>query len=165
MEPTILLVEDDPDDEALILRELRRSNVANPVFVVRDGAEALELLHATGGDAGKDTVLPQLVLLDLELPKIDGLEVLRRLRADPRTSTVPVVILTSSDDEHDRIQGLALGAHHYVRKPLGFIALAAAVRHLGLYWHVLNPPRRQHADFDYSSSSSSESRSAASTST
>ena len=141
----ILLVEDNPDDEALTLRALRKANVGNDVAVVRDGAEALEFLFGTGAYAGRDTaLLPQVVLLDLKLPKIDGLEVLRRIRADGRTRVLPVVILTSSDEEQDRIQGYALGANSYVRKPVEFAQFAEAVRQLGLYWLVLNQPPPSH---------------------
>jgi CheY-like chemotaxis protein len=137
----ILLVEDNPDDEALTLRALRKANVGSDVAVVRDGAEALDFLFGTGAHAGRHTsLLPQVVLLDLKLPKIDGLEVLRRIRADGRTRMLPVVILTSSDEEQDRIQGYALGANSYVRKPVEFAQFAEAVRQLGLYWLVLNQP-------------------------
>jgi two-component system response regulator len=140
---TILLVEDNPDDEALTLRALRRANVANEVVVARDGAEALDHLFGTGAHAGRDaSALPQVVLLDLKLPKVDGLEVLRRIRGDARTRLLPVVILTSSNEERDRIQGYSLGANSYVRKPVDFVQFADAVRQLGLYWLVLNqaPP-------------------------
>jgi CheY-like chemotaxis protein len=137
----ILLVEDNPDDEALTMRALRKANVGNDVQVVRDGAEALDFLYGTGAYAGRDTsVMPQVILLDLKLPKIDGLEVLRRIRTDGRTKILPVVILTSSDEEQDRIQGYALGANSYVRKPVEFVQFAEAVRQLGLYWLVLNEP-------------------------
>ena len=141
----ILLVEDNPDDEALTLRALRKANVGNDVAIVRDGAEALDFLFGTGAHAGRDiSMLPQVVLLDLKLPKIDGLEVLRRIRADGRTRVLPVVILTSSDEEQDRIQGYALGANSYVRKPVEFAQFAEAVRQLGLYWLVLNQPPPSH---------------------
>lgn len=141
LDTMILLVEDNPDDEALTLRALRKANVGNEVTVVRDGAEALDFLFATGAHAGRETsILPQVVLLDLKLPKIDGLEVLRRVRADHRTKLLPVVILTSSDEEQDRIRGYALGANSYVRKPVDFTQFAEAVRQLGLYWLVLNQP-------------------------
>jgi len=141
LETMILLVEDNPDDEALTLRALKRANVGNDVMVVRDGAEALDFLFGAGAHAGRDTsVMPQVVLLDLKLPKIEGLEVLRRLRADDRTKLLPVVILTSSDEEQDRIRGYALGANSYVRKPVEFGQFAEAVRQLGLYWLVLNQP-------------------------
>jgi two-component system response regulator len=141
LDTMILLVEDNPDDEALTLRALRKANVGNDVVVVRDGAETLDFLFGTGAHAGRDTsVMPQVVLLDLKLPKIDGLEVLRRLRADERTKVLPIVILTSSDEEQDRIRGYALGANSYVRKPVDFSQFAEAVRQLGLYWLVLNQP-------------------------
>ena len=137
----ILLVEDNPDDEALTLRALRKANVGNDVNVVRDGVEALDFLFGAGRFAERDTaVMPQVVLLDLKLPKVDGLEVLRRIRADERTKLLPVVILTSSDEEQDRIAGYALGANSYVRKPVDFAQFAEAVRQLGLYWLVLNQP-------------------------
>jgi two-component system response regulator len=140
---TILLVEDNPDDEALTLRALRKANVANAVVVARDGAEALDYLFGTGAHAGRDPGdAPQVVLLDLKLPKVDGLEVLRRLRSEPRTRLLPVVILTSSNEERDRIEGYKLGANSYVQKPVDFGQFAEAVRQLGLYWLVLNqaPP-------------------------
>ena len=141
----ILLVEDNPDDEALTLRALKKNNIKNEVVLAHDGAEALEYLFATGKYAGRNTnVLPQVVLLDLKLPKIDGLEVLRRLRADQRTRLLPVVILTSSNEEQDRIDGYGLGANSYVRKPVDFSQFLDAARQLGLYWLVLNeaPPTR-----------------------
>jgi CheY-like chemotaxis protein len=137
----ILLVEDNPDDEALTLRALRKANVGNEVSVVRDGVEALDFLFGSGSHGSRDTsMMPQVILLDLKLPKIDGLEVLRRIRADDRTKLLPVVILTSSDEEQDRIAGYALGANSYVRKPVDFAQFAEAVRQLGLYWLVLNQP-------------------------
>jgi two-component system, response regulator len=139
----ILLVEDNPDDEALTLRALSRNNIKNEVAVARDGAEALNYLFCAGKFAGRDPAsLPQVVLLDLKLPKIDGLEVLRRLRADGRTRLLPVVILTSSNEEQDRIRGYGLGANSYVRKPVDFNQFIEAVRQLGLYWLILNeaPP-------------------------
>jgi two-component system response regulator len=140
-ERTILLVEDNPDDELLTLRALRKANVANRVVLARDGAEALDYLFRAGAHAGRDTAdLPQVVLLDLKLPKLDGLEVLRRIRADARTRLLPVVILTSSNEERDRLEGYALGANSYVRKPVDFAEFADAVRQLGLYWLVLNQP-------------------------
>ena len=117
----ILLVEDNPDDEALTLRALSKNNIKNDVVVARDGAEALDYLFGTGKYAGRDTALmPQVVLLDLKLPKIEGLEVLRRVRADERTKLLPVVILTSSNEDQDRIAGYGLGANSYVRKPVDF---------------------------------------------
>jgi CheY-like chemotaxis protein len=143
---TILLVEDNPDDEALTLRALRKNNVANDVVVARDGTEALHYLLPSGGDAGGvASVLPTVVLLDLKLPKVDGLEVLRRLRASPRTRSLPVVVLTSSSEEGDIVESYNLGAHSYVRKPVDFNQFAEAVRQLGLYWLVLNesPPGRE----------------------
>jgi two-component system response regulator len=139
----ILLVEDNPDDEALTLRTLRKSNIANDVTVARDGAEALDFLFCTGAYAGRDPhEIPQVVLLDLKLPKIDGLEVLRRIRADERTQLLPVVILTSSREDQDRIKGYKLGANSYVRKPVDFNQFLEAMRQLGQYWLVLNeaPP-------------------------
>jgi two-component system, response regulator len=142
----ILLVEDNPDDEALTLRALNKNNIKNDVVVARDGAEALDYLFGTGKYAGRDTALmPQVVLLDLKLPKIEGLEVLRRVRADARTKLLPVVILTSSNEDQDRIAGYGLGANSYVRKPVDFSQFLEAARHLGLYWLVLNeaPPARR----------------------
>jgi two-component system response regulator len=142
----ILLVEDNPDDEALTLRALKKNNIKNEVVVARDGAEALEFLFGTGKYAGRNTdVIPQVVLLDLKLPKVEGLEVLRQVRADKRTKLLPVVILTSSNEEQDRIQGYGLGANSYVRKPVDFSQFLEAARQLGLYWLVLNeaPPARR----------------------
>ena len=142
----ILLVEDNPDDEALTLRALKKNNIRNDVVVARDGAEALDYLFGTGQYAERDTaVLPQVVLLDLKLPKVEGLEVLRRVRADKRTRLLPVVILTSSNEEQDRIDGYGLGANSYVRKPVDFSQFVDAARQLGLYWLVLNeaPPVRR----------------------
>jgi len=142
----ILLVEDNPDDEALTLRALKKNNIKNEVVVARDGAEALEFLFGTGKYAGRNIdVIPQVVLLDLKLPKVEGLEVLRQVRADRRTKLLPVVILTSSNEEQDRIQGYDLGANSYVRKPVDFSQFLDAARQLGLYWLVLNeaPPARR----------------------
>jgi two-component system response regulator len=139
----ILLVEDNDDDVELTLRALRRNRVANRVDVVRDGAEALEYLFATGSYAGRDVRdSPNLVLLDLKLPKVGGLEVLERLRADPRTRRLPVVILTSSNVESDLARSYDLGANSYIRKPVDFTQFMEAVNQLGLYWLVLNeaPP-------------------------
>jgi len=135
----ILLVEDNPDDEALTLRAFKRSNIMNEVLVVHDGVEALDYLFAQGAYADRDpTQLPELVLLDLKLPRIDGLEVLRRLRADARTRLLPVVVLTSSDEERDIVESYSLGANSYIRKPVDFTQFTEAVRQLGLYWLVLN---------------------------
>jgi len=139
----ILLVEDNPDDVDLTLRALKRNNIMNEVVVARDGVEALDYLFATGTHAGRDTsVMPQVVLLDLKLPKVDGLEVLRRVRADERTKLLPVVILTSSKEQQDLVESYSLGANSYVRKPVDFNQFVEAVRQLGLYWLVLNerPP-------------------------
>jgi len=143
---SILLVEDNPDDEALTLRALKKNNIKNEVVVAHDGAEALDYLFGTGKHAGRNTdVLPQVVLLDLKLPKVEGLEVLRRVRADQRTKLLPVVILTSSNEEQDRIDGYGLGANSYVRKPVDFSQFMDAARQLGLYWLILNeaPPARR----------------------
>ncbi|HEY5902275.1 MAG TPA: response regulator [Anaerolineales bacterium] len=135
----ILLVEDNPDDEALTIRALRKNNIGNRLAVVRDGAEALEFLFCTGVYADRDAHdKPQVILLDLKLPKVDGLEVLRQLRANPSTHLLPVVILTSSKEEQDMIRGYSLGANSYVRKPVDFNEFVEAVRQLGLYWLVLN---------------------------
>ncbi len=140
----ILLVEDNPDDEALTLRALKKSNILNDVAVAHDGVEALDFLFGEGSYSDRDTsVMPQVVLLDLKLPKIDGLEVLRRVRADKRTKLLPVVILTSSKEESDMIEGYKLGANSYIRKPVDFVQFGQAVQQLGLYWLVLNesPPK------------------------
>ncbi len=137
----ILLVEDNPDDEALTLRALIQNKITNDVIVARDGAEALDYVFGTGPYAGRDlSIMPQVVLLDLKLPKVDGLEVLRRLRTDNRTRLLPVVILTSSNEEKDLLNGYSLGANSYVRKPVVFAQFAEAVRQLGLYWLLLNEP-------------------------
>jgi len=143
----ILLVEDNPDDEALTLRALKKNNIRNQVFVVHDGAEALDFLFCTGAYADRDPhEMPQLTLLDLKLPKVDGLEVLRRLRADERTRLLPIVILTSSNEEQDLIVGYKIGANSYVRKPVDFNQFVEAVRNLGLYWLVLNEAPPFHKD-------------------
>lgn len=137
----ILLIEDNPDDEALTLRALKKNNIANEVVVVRDGEEALDYLFATGAYEGRDTsVMPTVTLLDLKLPKMGGLDVLKRLRADERTKFLPIVILTSSDEEKDMIESYSLGANSYVRKPVDFTRFSEAVQRLGLYWLLLNEP-------------------------
>jgi two-component system response regulator len=139
----ILLVEDNPDDIALTLRALKKNRIANEVAIAHDGVEALDSLFGTGQHAGRDvTQAPALVLLDLKLPKVDGLDVLRRLRADARTKLLPVVILTSSKEDHDLAASYALGANSYIRKPVDFEKFTEAIRQLGLYWLVLNegPP-------------------------
>jgi two-component system response regulator len=138
-----LLVEDNPDDEALTIRALKKNNIKNTVVVAHDGAEALDYLFGTGAHAGRDvSSLPQIVLLDLKLPKVDGLGVLRAIRGDARTRRVPVVILTSSKEERDLVESYDLGTNSYIRKPVDFTAFIEAVRQLGLYWLVLNesPP-------------------------
>jgi len=135
----ILLVEDNLKDEALTLRALKKSNIVNDVVVARDGVEALDYLFGTGAHAGRDTSdMPQLVLLDLKLPKVDGLQVLRRMRGDERTRRLPVVVFTSSSEEQDLISSYNLGANSYVRKPVDFEQFLEAARQLGLYWLVLN---------------------------
>jgi two-component system, response regulator len=137
----ILLVEDNRDDEALTLRALKKNNIKNEVVVARDGVEALDFLMGTGSHAGRDlNVMPQVILLDLKLPKVDGLEVLKRVRAHEGTRLLPIVILTSSNEEQDRINGYGLGANSYVRKPVDFAQFIEAVRQLGLYWLILNEP-------------------------
>lgn len=143
-EKMILLVEDNPDDEVLTLRALKKNNIGNNLVVVRDGVEALDFLFGTGAYASRDIRnLPQIILLDLNLPKVNGLEVLRRIRETESTRLLPVVILTSSREEQDLINGYSLGANSYVRKPVDFNQFVEAVRQLGLYWLVLNeaPPR------------------------
>jgi two-component system response regulator len=142
-EKIIFLVEDNPDDEALTLRALKKNNILNQVVVARDGVEALDYLFCRGEYADRDPKqLPQIVLLDLKLPKVDGLEVLKQIRANKRTKCLPVVILTSSKEDMDIINGYELGANSYVRKPVDFDAFSNAIKNLGLYWLVLNesPP-------------------------
>lgn len=140
-EKAILLVEDNPDDEALTLRALRRNLILNEIVVAHDGVEALDYLFGTGAYAGRDvTQQPQLVLLDLKLPKLDGLEVLKRLRSDPRTALQPVAVLTTSNEESDIVASYKLGANSYIRKPVDFEQFVDAVHQLGLYWLVLNVP-------------------------
>ena len=143
-EKTILLVEDNPDDVELTLRVFKQHNIKNQVMLVRDGAEALDYLFATGAYAERDkSTMPAVILLDLKLPKIDGLEVLRRIRADERTKLLPVVVLTSSTEKQDIIDGYKFGANSYVRKPVDFTQFIEAVRQLGLYWLLINelPPQ------------------------
>jgi two-component system response regulator len=134
----ILLVEDNPDDIELTLRAFEKSNIVNDIIVAKDGEEALEYLFATGRYHGRDGLLPEVVLLDLKLPKIDGLGVLRRIRADERTRRLPVVVLTSSNEEIDVLRSYDLGANSFVQKPVDFAEFMDAARHLGLYWLVLN---------------------------
>jgi len=138
---TILLVEDNADDEELTLRAFKRSKVLNQVEVVRDGAEALDYLFATGVHAERDPkAMPSVILLDLKLPKLSGLEVLRRVRADERTRRIPVVVLTSSNEEKDILSSYGLGANSFVRKPVDFAQFMEAAQQLGLYWLVMNEP-------------------------
>jgi two-component system response regulator len=136
----ILLVEDNPDDEALTLRAFAKNNIGNRIVVVRDGAEALDWLFKRGQYQGRSEPDPQVVLLDLKLPKIDGLEVLRQVRENPRTKLLPVVILTSSKEESDLLRGYELRANSYIRKPVDFARFVESVRELGMYWLVLNEP-------------------------
>jgi two-component system, response regulator len=140
---TILLVEDNPDDEALTLHALATQKISHQVIVARNGVEALDYLWGAGAYAGRaPETLPAVVLLDLKLPKIDGLEVLRRLRADPRTQLLPIVLLTSSNEEEDRLRGYQLGANSYIRKPVDFDDFVHAAGQLGLYWLLLNEPAK-----------------------
>jgi len=141
----ILLVEDNPDDVDLAIRALKKNNILNEVVVAGDGAEALDYLFRTGKYEGRDMgIMPEVILLDLKLPKIDGLEVLKHLRADERTRLLPVVILTSSREEQDMINGYKFGANSYIRKPVDFDQFTEAVKQLGMYWLVLNelPPKK-----------------------
>jgi CheY-like chemotaxis protein len=140
-EKIILLVEDNPDDEMLTLRALKKNNILNDVVVAHDGVEALDYLFARGSYAGRDTnIMPEVILLDLKMPKVDGLEVLRQVREDARTRLLPIVVLTSSKEERDMIESYSLGANSYIRKPVDFIQFGDAVQQLGLYWLVLNVP-------------------------
>jgi two-component system, response regulator len=140
-EKIILLVEDNPDDITLTLRALKKNSIFNEVVVAKDGVEALDYLFGTGIYAGRDTsVMPVVTLLDLKLPKIDGFEVLKRVRSNERTKLIPVVILTSSKEERDLINGYSLGANSYIRKPVDFEQFTEAIRELGLYWILINEP-------------------------
>lgn len=144
-ERIILLVEDNPDDEELTLRSLRKASIVNAIDVVRDGREALDYLFATGGHAKRDPArLPSVVLLDLKLPKLNGIDVLKSIRSDPRTALIPVVVLTSSSEDEDMLQSYSYGANSYVRKPVNFTDFTDAVTQLGVYWMLHNqpPPRR-----------------------
>lgn len=135
----ILLIEDNKDDEDLTLRAFKKNNLRNEIKVVRDGVEALDFLFGTGQYAGRDlSVMPQVVLLDLKLPKIDGLEVLRRIRSEPKTKLLPTVVLTSSKEDQDLVKSYSLGANSYVRKPVDFNEFVTAVTQLGCYWLLLN---------------------------
>lgn len=135
----ILLVEDNPDDEALAMRALRRNHISNEIVVARDGVEALDYLFGTGIHTGRDlSIKPTVILLDLKLPRIDGIEVLRRLREDKRTSLLPVVVLTTSNEERDLLNSYSLGCNSYIRKPVDFIQFTEAVRQLGMYWLLMN---------------------------
>ena len=138
---TILLVEDNPSDEKLTLRAFRKSNIANEIIVARDGVEALDYLFGTGSYEGRDiTQQPQIILLDLQLPKINGLEVLRRIREDERTKLIPVIILSTSDEQKDRLQSYQLYANSYIRKPVDLNEFVEVVKQIGLYWLILNQP-------------------------
>ena len=141
VDKVILLVEDNADDELLTLRALKKNNIRNEVVVARDGNQALDYLFGTGLHSGRDlSVMPQIILLDLKLPKVDGFEVLNRVRASEMTKFLPVVILTTSNEDQDRIRGYDLGANSFVRKPVEFEKFIEAVRQLGLYWLILNEP-------------------------
>jgi CheY-like chemotaxis protein len=140
---TILLVEDNPDDEALAIRALKRHHIGNQIVVAHDGVEALDYLFGTGQYAGRNLGLkPTVVLLDLKLPRVDGLEVLRRLREDERTKLLPVVVLTTSSEEQDILDSYSLGCNSYIRKPVDFVQFSEAIRQLGMYWLLMNelPP-------------------------
>jgi CheY-like chemotaxis protein len=137
----ILLVEDNPDDEALAIRALKRHHIGNEIVVARDGVEALDYVFGTGIHEGRDMInKPSVVLLDLKLPRIDGLEVLRRLREDDRTKLLPVVVLTTSSEEGDVINSYSLGCNSYIRKPVDFVQFSEAIRQLGMYWLLMNEP-------------------------
>jgi two-component system, response regulator len=135
----ILLVEDNPDDQALTIRGLKKANILNEIVVANNGEEALDYLFGTGAYAGRDlSIMPEVILLDLRMPKIDGLEVLKRIRANERTKFLPVVILTSSKEERDLVESYKLGANSYIQKPVDFVEFAEAVQTLGVYWLALN---------------------------
>jgi CheY-like chemotaxis protein len=140
---SILLVEDNPDDEALAIRALKRHHIGNEIVVARDGVEALDYLFGTGIYEGRDTSnKPTVILLDLKLPRVDGLEVLRRLRSDERTRLLPIVVLTTSSEEQDMLNSYSFGCNSYIRKPVDFIQFSEAIRQLGMYWLLMNetPP-------------------------
>jgi CheY-like chemotaxis protein len=137
----ILLVEDNPDDEALAIRALKRNHISNQIVVAHDGVEALDYLFGNGVYANRDlSIKPTVVLLDLKLPRVDGIEVLRRLREDDRTKLMPVVILTTSSEEQDMLDSYSLGCNSYIRKPVDFIQFSEAIRQLGMYWLLMNEP-------------------------
>jgi CheY-like chemotaxis protein len=137
----ILLVEDNPDDEALAIRALKRNHIGNEIVVAHDGVEALDYLFGTGIYAGRDIrTKPTVILLDLKLPRVDGIQVLRSLRGDDRTKLVPVVILTTSNEERDMLDSYSLGCNSYIRKPVDFIQFSDAIRQLGMYWLLMNEP-------------------------
>ncbi len=140
-EKPILLVEDNPDDVELTLRALKKNNILNDVVVAKDGVEALDYLFGTGLYEGRDpSDVPMIALLDLKLPRVDGIEVLKRIREDERTRLMPAVILTSSKEEKDLVNGYSLGCNSYIRKPVDFVQFTEAVRQIGLYWLLLNVP-------------------------
>ena len=142
---TILLIEDNPDDEALMLRALKKNNIGNEIIVAHDGIEALDYLFAKGQHAGRDAKeMPELVLLDLKLPKLDGLEVLKRMRADDRTQFIPVVVLTTSTEQRDIVSSYQFGANSFVQKPVDFVEFVEATRQLGTYWLLVNKTVPQH---------------------
>lgn len=145
---TILLVEDNPTDEKLTLRAFKKAGISNPITVARDGLQAIEYLFEIGSESGGDRALPAIVLLDLKLPKIDGLEVLQRIRGEPRTRLLPVVILTSSKEDEDVVRSYTAGANAYVRKPVDFSEFITAARAVGMFWMLLNelPPRERVRD-------------------
>jgi CheY-like chemotaxis protein len=137
----ILLIEDNPDDEALAMRALKRNHIVNEIVIAHDGVEALDYVFGTGSYQGRDvSVQPTVILLDLKLPRLDGIDVLRRLRADDRTKLVPVVVMTTSSEEQDRIDSYRLGCNSFIRKPVDFVEFSEAVRQLGMYWLLINEP-------------------------